>query len=145
MKRQIQFAVGGAIILAILGAILYQGFQSTVFFYTPGEILADREEFQGRIIRIGALVQGGTTRWDPNAVRLSFDITDETRKVIPVVFDGVKPDMYREGKGVVVEGRLDRGGVFRATAVLVKHSEEYAVDQTKRQDKERLYQSLLKK
>lgn len=145
MKRRIQFLIGGAVIAAILIAVLYQGVQSTVFFYTPGEILSQPDKFQGQVIRIGALVQNGTTDWNSDAVRLSFRVTDETRKEIPVVFHGVKPDLYREGQGVVVEGRMDPGGVFQATTLLVKHSEEYSVNDGKRREKEQLYKSLITK
>ena len=102
MKRTIQLAVGGAIVVAILIAVLYQGFESTVFFHTPSELLAAPADFQGRTIRIGALVEPNTTEWDPEAVRLRFQVTDDAVHFIPVVFDGVKPDMYREGQGVVV-------------------------------------------
>ena len=63
--------------------------------------------------------------------------------MISVVYDGVKPDMFREGKGVVVEGRMD-GGVLRADTLLVKHSEEYSIDEGKVKDKERIYRSLVK-
>lgn len=145
MNRLLQIAIGAVIVAAILGSILYQGFQSTVYFYTPSEILAAPAEFQGKTIRIGAMVEPNSTVWDDQAVRLRFEISEDSRKKILVVFNGVKPDMYREGQGVVVEGRLDGTGIFQADTLLVKHSEEYDVDQAKRQQKEQVYRSLLKK
>lgn len=145
MNRLLQIAIGAVIVAAILGSILYQGFQSTVYFYTPSEILAAPAEFQGKTIRIGAMVEPNSTVWDDQAVRLRFEISEDSRKKILVVFNGVKPDMYREGQGVVVEGRLDGAGIFQADTLLVKHSEEYDVDQAKRQQKEQVYRSLLKK
>jgi len=143
MKRKIQFIIGGAIIAAVLGGILYQGTQSTVFFQTPTEILADPAGFEGKVIRIGAMVEKGSTSWNPEAVELSFRVTEDSKTFIPVVFSGVKPDLYREGQGVVVEGRLDGQGIFRAHNLLVKHSEEYSVDDATAQ-KDKLYRSLSK-
>lgn len=143
MKRNIQIGVGGAVILVILLSVLYQGVQSTVFFHTPAEILADPDAFRSRTIRIGALVEPGTTQWDAQAVQLRFKVTEDSQHFIPVVFDGVKPDMYREGQGVVVEGSLDAGGVFRATQVLVKHSEEYNIDEGQVAEKEAAYRRMM--
>jgi cytochrome c-type biogenesis protein CcmE len=143
VSRLIQITIGGAIVAAILVGILYQGLQSTVFFHTPSEILAAPADFQGKTIRIGALVEPNSTRWDEDTVRLEFKLTEDSKELIPVVFNGVKPDMYREGQGVVVEGSLDSQGVFQAHTLLVKHSEEYDVDQAKRNEKEKVYKTLL--
>ena len=145
MNRSIQLVVGGAIIVAILVAILYQGTKTTVFFYTPAEILAAPEEFRGKTIRIGALVEQGSTTWNSEWVRLGFRISEDSRNFIPVVFNGVKPDQFREGQGVVVEGRMDGKGTFQAGRVLVKHSEEYKVDPSQVKAKEALYRSLKQK
>lgn len=143
MSRILQLSIGGTIVAAILIGILYQGFESTVFFYTPSEILAAPKEFNGKLVRVGALVLRGSTRWDEQAVRLKFSITEDSQGMIPVVYDGVKPDMYREGQGVVVEGRMDAGGVLRADTLLVKHSEEYSVDNENVKDKEKMIRSLM--
>lgn len=144
MNRIVQLSIGGAIIAAILIGIVYQGFESTVFFYTPAEILAAPAKFKGKLVRVGALVQQGSTRWDEQTLRLKFSITEDSKSMIPVVYDGLKPDMYREGQGVVVEGRMDGGGVLRADTLLVKHSEEYSIDEANVADKERMYRSLIK-
>ncbi|HKI98636.1 MAG TPA: cytochrome c maturation protein CcmE [bacterium] len=141
-KRHYQFLIGGAIIAAILGGVLYQSLQSTVFFYTPAEILASPSHFRDKTIRIGALVVRDSTQWDPDKVLLKFRVTEDNQHFIPVVFTGVKPDMYREGQGVVVEGRLDGSGIFHASNLLVKHSENYSVDQAKRHNKEMMYNTL---
>lgn len=142
MKRIIQLSVGGAIVVAILIAVIYQGFQSTVFFQTPAELLAAPEDFRGRTVRMGALVEAGSTQWNPAAVQLRFRVTEDGQAFIPVVFDGVKPDMYREGQGVVVEGRLGEDGVFRATELLVKHSEEYSAEAAMHDEKAEVYRTL---
>lgn len=145
MKRQVQFVIGGAIVLAILAGIAYQSFESTVFFYTPAEILAAPDDFRERTIRIGALVVADSTVWDAEQVMLRFRVTEDNQQFIPVVYAGVKPDMYREGQGVVVEGRLDGTGTFQAANLLVKHNEEYTIDKAKWQDKEAAYRTLMQK
>jgi cytochrome c-type biogenesis protein CcmE len=141
-RRSIQFLVGGAIVAAILGGVLYQSLQSTVFFYTPAEILAAPDRFRDRPIRIGALVERNSTLWDADKVLLKFRVTEDSQHFIPVVYAGVKPDMFREGQGVVVEGRMDGSGVLLASNLLVKHNENYSVDESKRSNKEAIYRSL---
>jgi cytochrome c-type biogenesis protein CcmE len=144
-KRHYQFIIGGAIVAAILGGVLYQSLQSTVFFYTPSEILAKPASFRDKTIRIGALVVKDSTQWNPDKVLLSFRVTEDNQHFIPVVYTGVKPDMYREGQGVVVEGHLDGDGVFRANNLLVKHSENYSVEESKRRHNEAAYRTLMTK
>lgn len=128
MQRRIQIIIGGVIVAAILAAIAYKGVETTVAFYTPAEVLVAPDSFRNKTIRIMAMVEPRSTRWDAEAVRLAFKITEDSRQFIPVEFRGVKPDMYREGQGIVVEGRLDPQGTFQATNLLVKHSEEYQAD-----------------
>ncbi len=147
-QRRIQLIVGGLIILALLGAIAYQGVDQTISFYSPGEVLAKPDALRSKTIRIMAMVEPNSTEWDAQAVRLSFKITEDSHAFIPVVFRGVRPDMYREGQGIVVEGKLDSAGTFQATNLLVKHSEEYKVDDATAQkikSKEAAYKSMLKK
>ncbi|HUJ75676.1 MAG TPA: cytochrome c maturation protein CcmE [bacterium] len=128
MHRRIQLLVGGVIILALLIAVAYKGVQSTVAFYSPAEVLAAPESFQNKTIRLMALVQPHSTQWDAQAVKLRFQITEDSKHFIPVVFRGVQPDMYREGQGVVVEGQLQPDGTFLASTLLVKHGADYQVD-----------------
>lgn len=142
MSRTIQLAAGAVIIAAILATVVYQSTQTTVFFYTPGEIIAAPQDFRDRTVRIGALVMPGSTDWNPNAVQLSFQVSEDRVQTLPVVFSGVKPDMYREGQGVVVQGRLDERGVFQAEELLVKHSEDYSVAE-RHESKEKLMGSLV--
>ena len=144
MNRPYRFLLGGAFVVAILGVIVYQSFESTVFFHTPAEILAEPSNFEGKTIRIGALVVPDSTHWDAEKVLLTFKVTEDNQHFIPIVYEGIKPDMYREGQGVVVEGRLDGEGVFQANNLLVKHSEEYSVDKSKTKDMEAAYRSLMK-
>ena len=127
MARRYQLIAALTILLVVVGGVLYQGVQSTVFFYTPDEVLTQQAELQRQDIRVGALVEEASTRWDSQQLKLHFRITDGAGAALPVVFAGVKPDLYREGQGIVVEGRLLPDGVLEARQLLVKHSEEYQV------------------
>lgn len=142
MKTRTKFVIGGFVIFATLAAISIQGLQkATVFFYTPQEVLDAPADFENKTIRIGALVQPGSVEWNAQAIRLAFKVTEDSRNFVPVVYNGVKPDMFREGQGVVIEGRM-QGDVFHAQQLLVKHSEEYTVEPAHQKSKEAYYQSL---
>jgi len=135
--------MGGAVILAVIVALSLQELQKmTVFFYTPAEVLANPAEFEDKTIRIGALVQQGSVNWNAQAIQLSFKITEDGKKSIPVYYAGVKPDLFREGQGVVVEGKMS-GLRFEASQLLVKHSEEYSVETEHKKSKEEYYKSIM--
>ncbi len=114
----------------------------TVFFYTPTEILENPSKFEQKTIRIGALVQQGSVDWNAHDIKLSFNISEDGKNSIPVYYAGVKPDLFREGQGVVVEGIMN-GPRFEASQLLVKHSEEYTVDTENKKSKEEYYKSIL--
>ena len=142
MKTRTKFVIGGAIIFAVLTALSVQGLQEmTVFFYTPQAVLASPGKFENKTIRIGALVQKGSVEWNAQAIQLSFNITEDGKKFIPVYYAGVKPDLFREGQGVVVEGKM-QGPRFEAHQLLVKHSEEYTVETENKKNKEDYYKSI---
>ena len=112
-------------VLAALGtavALVLNAFNSNlVFFYTPTQIASD-EAPKGRTFRIGGLVEAGSVAREGVTVR--FTVTD-TVKAVPVRFEGVLPDLFKEGKGVVAQGQLGTDGVFAAREVLAKHDENY--------------------
>jgi len=143
LKTRTKFVIGGAVILAVIVALSLQELQKmTVFFYTPAEVLLSPAEFEDKTIRIGALVQQGSVDWNAQAIQLSFKITEDGKKSIPVYYAGVKPDLFREGQGVVVEGKMN-GLRFEASQLLVKHSEEYTVETEHKKSKEEYYKSIL--
>ena len=115
-------AIGlGVAALAIAAALVLSAFEKNlVFFFTPSQVAAN-EAPQGRTFRIGGMVEKGSVKRD--GVEVKFVVTD-TAKSIPVVYKGALPDLFREGKGVVTQGRLENG-VFRASEVLAKHDENY--------------------
>ena len=142
MKTRTKFFLGGSVIFAVIAALSVQGLQEmTVFFYTPAEVMASPDEFENKTIRIGALVQKGSVVWNAKTIELSFKITEDNKKFIPVFYTGVKPDLFREGQGVVVEGKME-GQRFIAGQLLVKHSEEYTVEANHQKSKEEYYKSF---
>ena len=129
-------------ILAVIIAMSVQELQeTTVFFYTPQEVLASPSNFEDKTIRIGALVQKGSVEWNAKDIQLFFNITEDGNESIPVFYEGVKPDLFREGQGVVVEGKME-GQRFEANQLLVKHSEEYTVESEQKKNKEDYYKSI---
>ncbi len=122
--RHKRLALVGAGLAALAGAavLILNAFQSNlVFFYTPTQI-AQKEAPTGRTFRVGGMVESGTVVREGVTVR--FNVTD-TAKAVPVKYDGVLPDLFKEGKGVVAQGQLGPDGVFVAREVLAKHDENY--------------------
>lgn len=114
--------VGGLASLSLAAYFVLNAFQSNlVFFFTPSQITAG-EAPQNRTFRVGGMVKMGTIKRDDLTV--SFVVTD-TAQEVPVSYTGILPDLFREGKGVVAQGKLDGQGHFTATEVLAKHDENY--------------------
>ena len=113
--------------LALLGGatalVLSAMRENLVFFHTPSEVAEGKAPF-GRTFRIGGMVVDGSLERLPDGVTVRFAVTD-TAKTIPVVYRGALPDLFSEGKGAVVQGRLGSDGVFVASEVLAKHDENY--------------------
>ena len=121
--RHKRLAVAAGVVVAVgaAAALVLNAFQSNlVFFYSPSQIAA-REAPEARTFRLGGMVRQGTLKRD--GIRADFIVTD-TAKEIPVRFEGILPDLFKEGKGVVAQGQL-KDGVFIAREVLAKHDENY--------------------
>ncbi len=118
-------AIGLSVVgLAIAASLVLNAFRSNlVFFFSPSEV-AEGKSPQDRAFRIGGLVEDGSLKRDPDGLTVSFLVTD-TAKTIPVTYKGILPDLFKEGKGVVAEGKMGEGGMFMATQVLAKHDENY--------------------
>ncbi|MGH6662248.1 MAG: cytochrome c maturation protein CcmE [Rhodospirillales bacterium] len=125
MKRKHKRLTFVVIAMALLGAAatlaLIAFRDNIVFFYSPTEV-AEKKIADGRRIRVGGLVEEGSVRKQPGAV-VVFRLTDLNTS-IPVQYKGLLPDLFREGQGIVAEGRLEKGE-FRAEEVLAKHDETY--------------------
>ena len=114
--------VGGLVVLGVASALVLRAFnENLVFFFTPSDVAAQKAP-QGRLFRIGGMVEKGSVK--RSGVEVRFVVTD-TAKTIPVVYRGPLPDLFREGKGVVAQGMLGADGVFTAREVLAKHDENY--------------------
>ena len=135
--RHKRFAlIGGALAaLGIAAALVLNAFQSNlVFFFTPTQIAAG-EAPKGSTFRIGGLVKEGSLKRQPDGLTMQFVVTD-TAKEFTVAYTGILPDLFREGKGVVAQGKLGDSGLFTASEVLAKHDEnsmapeaQHAVDE----------------
>ncbi len=123
--RTKKLAAGGAVILAALGYLIYSGMSSAVvYFVTPTELVGQGVAAHGRPLRLGGMVERGSLDWNPRTLDLRFRLTDGHTSV-PVTHKGTPPDLFGEGQGAVVEGRLQPDGSFVASTIMAKHSEEY--------------------
>ncbi|MGL4995655.1 MAG: cytochrome c maturation protein CcmE [Deefgea sp.] len=122
-RKRAAWIIGALIALALVTFFVVNAFrQNLVFFYTPAQIAAG-EAPQGRAFRIGGMVVDKSLVRAADGVTIQFAVTD-TDKVIPVQYRGILPDLFKEGKGVVAEGRWENG-LFTASEVLAKHDENY--------------------
>lgn len=122
-KRLMLIGIGLAI-LGLAAALVLQAFQKNlVFFFTPTQIMAG-EAPHGRSFRMGGMVEVGSIQRQPDGVTVSFMVTDTVQK-IRVNYRGSLPDLFKEGKGVVAQGKLGSDKLFIADEVLAKHDENY--------------------
>ena len=122
-KRFALIAVGLAV-LGIASVLVLNAFRSNlVFFFTPTQVVQG-EAPSSASFRVGGLVERGSMTRLSDGVTVHFVVTDTARS-IPVTYTGILPDLFREGKGVVAQGKLGKDGVFHADQVLAKHDENY--------------------
>ena len=114
----------GVAALAVCAALVLSAFrENLVFFFTPSQVAAG-EAPRSASFRMGGMVEAGSVQRQPDGVTVSFAVTDNAQTV-RVRYRGALPDLFREGKGVVAQGRLGEGAVFVADQVLAKHDENY--------------------
>jgi cytochrome c-type biogenesis protein CcmE len=120
--RRIAIILGGLTSLATAAVFVLKALDSNIALYvTPTDVFAGKSP-QGKAFRMGGLVKKGSIQRDGMTTR--FIITD-TAKDIPVIYTGILPDLFRDGKGAIVQGKLGRDGLFIASEVLAKHDENY--------------------
>ena len=123
-RRRLWILALGLLGLGTATALTLSAFQDhLVFFYTPTD-LATKPVPRDRSLRVGGLVEQGSLSRVAGSPEVRFNVTD-LEKSVPVVFAGILPDLFREGQGVVANGRLGPDGVFRASEVLARHDENY--------------------
>ena len=123
-KQRRLVLIGGSLgVLALAAALVLTALKDSIVFFNSPTDVVEKQVAPGTRIRLGGLVKPGTIeRGDNLAVR--FEVTDG-KSVIPVAYQGILPDLFREGQGVIAEGALVPGGVFKADSVLAKHDETY--------------------
>jgi cytochrome c-type biogenesis protein CcmE len=121
-RRLSLIGLAGGVLALALGLVLYAMNDTIVFFHAPADLAAKGVQ-PGTRFRLGGLVKEGSVTRGPNG-QVTFEITD-ARSSVPVRYQGILPDLFREGQGVVTEGVLEPSGAFRAETVLAKHDETY--------------------
>ncbi|GKS69180.1 cytochrome c-type biogenesis protein CcmE [Nitrosomonas sp. PY1] len=122
--KKLAMIVAGVTALGIASVLVLNAFQSNlVFFFSPTQVAA-KEAPIGKSFRIGGLVTEGSVQREGMSTTVHFSVTD-TSHTIPVVYTGILPDLFKEGKGVVAQGKMSDKGVFQADEVLAKHDENY--------------------
>jgi cytochrome c-type biogenesis protein CcmE len=121
-RRSVMIVAGLGVLGVAVGLVLFALSDSIVFFYSPSD-LVEKQIQPGQRLRLGGLVETGSLVRG-QGTHIEFKVTDND-KTVPVVFEGVLPDLFREGQGVVAEGTLSPAGTFVADNVLAKHDEKY--------------------
>ncbi len=123
-QKRLAIVAGGVVVLGLVVGLVLNAFQSNlVFFFSPSQVAAN-EAPKDRAFRIGGLVELGSVQRQRDGLTVHFAVTD-TARTLPVTYTGPLPDLFKEGKGVVAEGRLGADGLFHAEQVLAKHDENY--------------------
>ncbi len=137
--KRLIIIVAGIAVLGIALTLIFKAFNSNmVFFFSPSDIQAQKAPAD-RVFRLGGLVEEGSLQREDDGLTVHFKVTDNA-ETIAVVYTGILPDLFREGQGVVAQGKLDANGIFKASEVLAKHDETYmppevaeALEKTKQQ------------
>jgi len=135
--KRIVFIVTSLAALGLAAWLVLGAFRNNlVFFFSPTQVAA-KEAPVGRTFRIGGLVEAGTLKRDTDGLTIRFSITD-TATTLPVIYKGILPDLFKEGRGCVAQGKVGADGVFYADQIMAKHDENYmppeaarALDQAK--------------
>ena len=122
-RRRLVLIGGGLGVLAVAVALMLNALRDSIVFFNSPSDVAQRHIAPGTRIRLGGLVKSGSVVRGDN-LKVSFGLTDGRRE-IAVAYQGVLPDLFREGQGVVAEGALDGSGLFNADTILAKHDETY--------------------
>jgi len=129
-QRRTTLIIGGLVAIGIATFFVLRAFnENLVFFYTPTQI-ASKEAPTNKNFRIGGMVVQNSLQREPGGLKVAFIVTDMVNS-IPVEYSGILPDLFKEGKGVVAQGKLNDKGVFVASQVLAKHDENYMPPEAK--------------
>ena len=124
MKRT-RLLIAAVVVASALVYLIIGGLRGSIVYYvTPSELASQGRADDGKTIRLGGQVAPGSKQWNPSTLELRFVLTDG-KASRPVHYRGAPPDLFTEGQGAIVEGRIGAGGIFEARSIIVKHSEEY--------------------
>ncbi len=114
-----------AIVVLGLGYLALGNFgENLVYFMTPSEVVTLETDRYGKKMRVAGMVVKASMKIVPETLKINFDLTDGM-ETIPVLFEGIPPDLFKEGKGAVVEGYWDKDGIFHSHMIMAKHEEDY--------------------
>ena len=123
-KQRRLILIGSSLgVLAFAVALILSSLRESIVFFNSPTDIADNKAAPGKRVRLGGMVKMGSLEWGDN-MQVRFEVTDGN-KDIPVDYRGIVPDLFREGQGVVAEGKLAAGGTIDADTVLAKHDERY--------------------
>jgi cytochrome c-type biogenesis protein CcmE len=129
-KKTMYIIIGALTGLGLaVGLVLYALKNNVSLYFTPTQVF-NKEAPQGRNFRIGGLVEAGSMHREGDGLTVHFNVTD-TVQTMPVIYKGILPDLFKEGKGVVAQGKLEADNVFHAEEVLAKHDENYMPPEAK--------------
>ncbi|MDD5613068.1 MAG: cytochrome c maturation protein CcmE, partial [Gallionella sp.] len=128
-KRFVYIIVAVAAIGLAVGLVLNALKDNVSLYFTPTQVY-NKEAPEGRSFRIGGLVEAGSVKREADGLTVHFAITD-LHKSLPVVYKGILPDLFKEGKGVVAQGKIEADGLMHASEVLAKHDENYMPPEAK--------------
>ena len=142
-RRKGMVVASAGVLFAVFAWMIYGGLdKNVVFFLTPKELLAKGTGGIGVPVRLGGQVKAGSVKWDDRTLDLRFSVVDGAAEVA-VHAKGAPPQMFRDGMGVVLEGRYGRDSIFDATNLMVKHSNEYRAPKAGQKPQE-MYRTLIK-
>jgi cytochrome c-type biogenesis protein CcmE len=143
-SRRLWLIAGAVVILSGFGYLIYGGIgENLVYFLTPAELHAKGASAYDEPVRLGGQVVPGSVKWDAQNIDLSFRLREGSETIV-VHSRKAPPQMFREGQGVIVEGKLNRSGVFESSNLLVKHSNEYQPPADHAARPKDLYKSLIR-
>jgi cytochrome c-type biogenesis protein CcmE len=132
MERKYRFLLGGVLLAGAISYLIYSAASSTsVYYLTLAEFMPQREALADEGVRVAGRVRSGSVQWDPRNLDLAFKLGDfevESTLSVPVTYRGLLPDMFAEGRDVIVEGKYNREGVFQAHTVLTSCPSKYEAE-----------------
>ena len=131
MQRKKRFFLGGVLLAAAVGYLVYTAVSETsVYYLTIDEFIQRKEAFANEGVRVAGRVGKGTVQWDAKSLNLQFAMVDfrSPGRGVPVSYTGILPDMFAEGRDVIIEGKYGTDGVFRAHTVLTSCPSKYQAE-----------------